>query len=161
MFLLRSLSLLPIFVTAALCPAELLPRIEKRVTKIEKIAASIGIHEGWNVPGSLVRRQHNPGALVFARQDGAHRSKNAYAYFESDEKGKAALLADLRAKFSRGMTLGQIMKLWSEKSYGKQVARETGVAENEVVDVALESPARSILFEDASLRSSEGQYQSR
>ncbi len=128
--------LCPLLVSSLYVPA-VFCYVEQRPTQIERIAASISVHEGWNNLHSLVRRQHNPGALVFARQPGARRGKNAYAWFETDAHGKAALMADLRAKFSRGMTLGQIMARWSEKSYGKQVARETGVREDEVVPVNL------------------------
>lgn len=108
---------------------------QSAATKIERIAMAISVQEGWNVPGSLVRRQHNPGALVYARQAGASKGKFGYARFHTDPEGKAALIADLRAKFGRHMTLGQVMARWSAKSYGSRIARETGIAENEVVDL--------------------------
>jgi hypothetical protein len=100
---------------------------------LERVAASISVHEGWNDLKSLVRRQHNPGALIYAGQPGSRKGRNGYAYFRTDEDGKAALLADLRAKTALGMTLRQIMACWSAMSYGKQVARETGIREDAVL----------------------------
>jgi hypothetical protein len=100
---------------------------------IERVAASISVHEGWNDVKSLVRRQHNPGALIYAGQPGARKGKNGYAWFKTDEDGKAALVADLRVKTALGMTLGQIMDRWSARSYGKQVARETGIAQDSLL----------------------------
>jgi hypothetical protein len=100
---------------------------------IEQVAASISVHEGWNNLKSLVRRQHNPGALVYAGQPGAWKGKNGYAWFKTDEAGKAALMADLRAKTALGWTLRQIMAHWSLRSYGALVARETGISEDSVL----------------------------
>jgi len=108
-------------------------RVEVKPTMIERVAASISVHEGWNDLKSLVRRQHNPGALIYAGQPGARNGKNGYAWFKTDEDGKAALLADLRAKTARGWTLRQIMARWSVRSYGAQVARETGIREDAVL----------------------------
>jgi hypothetical protein len=100
---------------------------------IERVAASIRVHEGWNNLKSLVRRQHNPGALIYVGQPGARKGKNGYAWFKTDGDGMAALIADLRAKSARGMTLRQIMARWSVKGYGKWVASETGIRENAVL----------------------------
>jgi hypothetical protein len=100
---------------------------------IERVAASIRVHEGWNDLKSLVRRQHNPGALIYAGQPGARLGQSGYAAFKTDAEGMAALLADLRAKTRLGMTLRQIMDCWSTKSYGRQVARETGIREDAVL----------------------------
>lgn len=61
------------------------------------------------------------------------KGKNGYARFKTDAEGMAALLADLRAKSALGMTLRQIMACWSQQSYGKQVARETGIREDTVL----------------------------
>ena len=116
-----------------MCPTALPAR--NGPTKLERVAAAISVQEGWNVRGSLVRRQHNPGALVFARQPGARKGKSSYARFDSDQQGQAALIADLRAKFSRCMTLGEVMTRWSAKSYGGVIARQTGISEEEVVPV--------------------------
>ncbi len=80
-----------------------------------------------------MRRQHNPGALIYVGQPGARQGKNGYAWFRTDEDGRAALLADLRAKSARGWTLRQIMERWSVHSYGKQVSRETGIRLNAVL----------------------------
>ena len=106
---------------------------ESKPSMIERVAASISVHEGWNDLKSLVRRQHNPGALIYVGQPGARKGKNGYARFKTDAEGMAALLADLRAKSALGMTLRQIMACWSEQSYGKQVARETGIREDTVL----------------------------
>jgi len=45
----------------------------------------------------------------------------------------APMLADLRAKAARGWTLRQTMAHWSVRSYGAQVARETGISEDTVL----------------------------
>jgi hypothetical protein len=100
---------------------------DAKPTMIERVAASISVHEGWKNLKSLVRRQHNPGALIYVGQPGARMGKNGYAWFKTDEDGKAALLADLRAKSGRGWTLRQIMERWIVRSYGKEVSRETGI----------------------------------
>ena len=101
--------------------------------KIERVAVAISVHEGWNNPNSLVRRQHNPGALIFVGQPGGRKGRQGYAWFKTDQTGKQALVADLRAKSARGMTLAGIMDRWSVTSYGRLVARETGVGESEVL----------------------------
>jgi hypothetical protein len=127
--------------------------------KIARLAAAISVQEGWNNPKSLVRRQHNPGALIFVGQRAAQLGKNGYARFKTDQDGKNALVADLRAKTARGMTLGRIMDRWSVKSYAAIVVRETGLNINEiltapVIDLCtlrdLHAPAKSQLAGGAS-----------
>jgi hypothetical protein len=106
---------------------------ESNPSMIERVAASISVHEGWNDLKSLARRQHNPCALIFVGQPGARKGKNGYAWFKTDAEGMAALLADLRAKSALGMTLRQIMACWSEQNYGDQVARDTGIRADTVL----------------------------
>jgi len=101
--------------------------------KIERLATAISIQEGWNDPNSLVRRQHNPGALIFVGQRGGRKGRSGYASFKTDQAGKDALIADLRAKTARGMTLGRIMSRWSVKSYAHLMVRETGININDVL----------------------------
>jgi hypothetical protein len=116
-----------LFAPAGMCTDAIPVRVEARPTMIERVAASISVHEGWNDLKSLVRRQHNPGALIYVGQAGARKGRNGYAWFKTDEDGKAALLADLRAKSALGWTLRKIMERWSVRSYGKEVSRETGI----------------------------------
>ena len=138
----------------------------ERIGKIECIAAAISVQEGWNDPKSLVRRQHNPGALVFVGQRGGRMGKNGYAWFKNDKAGKEALLADLRAKSARGMRLGKIMSRWSVKSYAPLIVRRTGININDILTDDLRdtcardhvpAPARSaradVTFQAMSLRS--------
>jgi hypothetical protein len=125
---LRSVSFALFFAPSGFCADTVPARVaEVESTMIERVAAAISVHEGWNNLKSLVRRQHNPGALIYVGQPGARQGKNGYAWFKTDEDGKAALLADLRAKSARGWTLRQIMERWSVRSYGKEVSRETGI----------------------------------
>jgi hypothetical protein len=133
MTVLRPVCVALLFAPAGFCQDAVPITMDGRPTMIERVAASISVHEGWNNLKSLVRRQHNPGALIFVGQPGARQGKNGYAWFKTDEDGKAALLADLRAKAARGMTLRQIMARWSVMSYSKQVARETGIREDAVL----------------------------
>src|SRR5579863_360661 len=86
-----------LFAPAGFCADAIPARVEAKPTMIERVAASISVHEGWNDLKSLVRRQHNPGALIYVGQAGARKGRNGYAWFKTDEDGKAALLADLRA----------------------------------------------------------------
>src|SRR5437660_12630553 len=58
-------------------------------------------HEGFWKAGSLPARYHNPGALRYARQDGATRGAYNYARFKSDEDGFRALQQDVDLKVSR------------------------------------------------------------
>src|SRR5579862_5842760 len=48
---------------------------ESKPSMIERVAASISVHEGWNDLKSLVRRQHNPGELIYVGQPGARKRK--------------------------------------------------------------------------------------
>lgn len=66
---------------------------------------TIAIREGWRKTGSLVRRLHNPGALVYAGQHGAVRSTRGFASFASDAEGWYALDQDLIIKIRRGVPL--------------------------------------------------------
>lgn len=63
--------------------------------------------EGYHVPGSLPRRQHNPGSLVYAGQPGTVRGAGGYARFPSPAAGFAALERDLRAKLARSFPLSR------------------------------------------------------
>lgn len=55
--------------------------------------------EGFYRAGTLPRRQHNPGSLVFSGQPGATPGAEGYARFKTDAEGWAALSRDLAAKF--------------------------------------------------------------
>lgn len=82
-----------------------------------KMAEEIARQEGWGVPGSLVRRLHNPGALVYVGQEGAEphtnfndgiclgtspcwiEEKSPYAYFKTDDAGWTALRREIWRKW--------------------------------------------------------------
>jgi hypothetical protein len=142
--------------------------------KIERLATAISIQEGWNNPDSLVRRQHNPGALIFVGQRGGRKGRSGYALFKTDQAGKDALIADLRAKSARGMTLGRIMSRWSVKSYAHLMVRETGININDVlsnkhddvcvrrdIQAASRSPLPEVRLQPVSLRAAGFQFLSR
>jgi len=74
---------------------------------VARLALYIARMEGYHVPGSLPRRQHNPGSLVYASQPGATRGARGYARFPTPAAGWAALDRDLRAKLARGYPLGR------------------------------------------------------
>jgi hypothetical protein len=141
--------------------------------KIERLATAISIQEGWNNPQSLVRRQHNPGALIFVGQRGGRKGRSGYAWFKNDQAGKDALIADLRAKSARGMTLGRIMSRWSVKSYAHLMVRETGININDLlsnkydicarsdIQAGAKSPLPNVSLQPVSLRAAGFQFLSR
>jgi hypothetical protein len=99
---------------------------------------------------------------------------NGYAWFKSDQAGKEALLADLRAKSARGMTLGRIMSRWSVKSYAPLIVRRTGININDVltrdiddscvrgnVPAATKSLRPDVTFQAMSLRAAGFQFLTR
>jgi len=65
------------------------------------ILDKIAIAEGWGTPSSLVRRLHNPGALVYVGQPDARRHSSGYAEFNSEVSGWNALERDLEVKRKR------------------------------------------------------------
>jgi len=77
---------------------------------VEPVAQAIALVEGWRDPASLVRREHNPGALAFAGQEGATCGIRGFARFASDELGWRALRKDLELKIARGMTVEAIAR---------------------------------------------------
>ena len=95
---------------------------------VERLAQSIARHEGWGLPGSLVRRLHNPGALVYAGQRDATAGPQGYAVFAGDAEGWAALRNDIASKFRLGITIRGIMDLWCGGCYLDSVLEETGMA---------------------------------
>lgn len=95
------------------------------------LARHIARMEGWWAGTTRVRKLNNPGALVFVRQPGAHRSKEAawdfpphlkFARFDSAAAGWDALVRDLRGKLARGSDLG---RAWPYLSKGAPYATET------------------------------------
>ena len=74
---------------------------------VPALAAHIARMEGYPVPGSLARRQFNPGCLAYAGQPGAARGSQGYARFPTAVDGFMALDRDLRAKLARGYPLGR------------------------------------------------------
>ncbi len=79
---------------------------------IHAIAMTIAVKEGFFRPGSLPRRLHNPGALVYAGQPGAIQGDigrdaghRPYARFTTDAAGWAALERDIAKKMREGRPL--------------------------------------------------------
>lgn len=100
--------------------------------------------------------------------------KNGYAWFKTDEAGKKALIADLRAKSARGLNLGRIMSRWSVKSYAPLIVRRTGININDVLTkhfsdtcalenlpAATRSMKRDVTFHVTSLRATGFQFLTR
>jgi hypothetical protein len=54
------------------------------------------------------------GGLRYAGQKGAHADNRGYAVWGSDAEANAALVRDLQAKLSRGMSEKQILAVWCE-----------------------------------------------
>ena len=99
--------------------------VEARACAAERVVQSIARHEGWESRNSLVRRLHNPGALVYARQPGSRPGPQGYAVFENDAAGWAALRNDVRAKFRRGITIADLMERWCGGCYIEALLQET------------------------------------
>lgn len=98
---------------------------EARARAVESVVQSIARHEGWGQSDSLVRRLHNPGALVYARQPGSLPGPQGYAVFDDDADGWAALRNDVTAKFRRGITIGALMERWCGGCYIEALLQET------------------------------------
>jgi len=92
-----------------------------------RLMRGIARHEGWDSPGSLVRRLHNPGALTYANQPNATPGIRGFAAFDSDESGWAALRRDLDAKARLRWTLRTTMEHWCGGCYLNALVRETGL----------------------------------
>jgi hypothetical protein len=112
------------------CKDQILPPPTNQT--VYKICHSIARHEGWYVKNSLVRRLHNPGALVYAGQKHAKPSETGYARFESDFDGMIALDSDIRKKIEKGMTLRKISRKWTQGvGYLSAMVDETGFGPDE------------------------------
>jgi len=81
---------------------------------VPEIACAIAAIEGWNQPGSLTRRLHNPGALVYVGQKTAKPGLAGYAWFPDDDAGWAAERRDLALKVTAGMDLPTIARVWAQ-----------------------------------------------
>lgn len=89
-----------------------------------RIGAAIARMEGWRDPHSLVRRLHNPGALVFAGQEAATRDKSGYARFADDAAGWRALFRDLERKRARGLDVDGIIRAWTSDAVARARYRQ-------------------------------------
>lgn len=72
------------------------------------ILEAIARMEGWNVPNSRCRRNHNPGNIEAGRFATAHHATGAdgrFAEFETDAAGFAALAALLAGPAYAGLTI--------------------------------------------------------
>lgn len=77
------------------------------------IAIVIADIEGWKAPRSLVRRLHNPCAMIFAEQLGAEPGDLGYASYKNDPAGWRSCENDLSMKMDSGMDLSMIIEAWS------------------------------------------------
>lgn len=69
---------------------------------------AIAKQEGFEVPGSLSARNHNPGNIIagtFANSHGAIGAASGYAVFPDDESGFAALTALLSGPGYKGKSV--------------------------------------------------------
>lgn len=87
---------------------------ESQPVSTSDLACAIAQAEGWSEPGSLTRRLHNPGALVFAGQASARPDPSGYARFPTDEAGWEATRRDLAAKLRLGMDLPMVGREWAQ-----------------------------------------------
>lgn len=97
---------------------------------VEHISRSIERLEGGLKPKTLPWRLNNPGALVFAKQNHAHRDMSGFARFDSRQYGKSAVRAIVDRRFEWGRPLSEIIKPWGNKAekkiYVEAVRIETG-----------------------------------
>lgn len=77
------------------------------------LAPRVAILEGWLIPTSKVRRLHNPGALAYAGQRGASRSRGGVARFRTDREGWEALTSELDRRVARATSPKSIFDDWS------------------------------------------------
>lgn len=74
---------------------ELLAIKEKKIS-LRTLAETMAVMEGWNIPNSLCRRNHNPLNLRYSKfQTGTNQG---FAVFKDDETGWTAAIWDLKAK---------------------------------------------------------------
>lgn len=69
---------------------------------------AIAKQEGFEIPGSLAARNHNPGNIIagsFANSHGSIGAAHGYAVFPDDETGFACLTALLSGPFYQGRTV--------------------------------------------------------
>lgn len=87
-----------------------------------RLAEQMAIMEGWNIPTSLCRRNHNPLNLRYSKY--AIRIENNFAFFLTDEIGWGAGLWDLcmkcRGKTRTGLkpnsTIKDLIYVWAPPS---------------------------------------------
>lgn len=65
----------------------------------------IAVREGWNHPGSLVQRMHNPCALRYHGQRFATAGVRGFARFATDWDGWIGCRLDIAAKVREGRDL--------------------------------------------------------
>ena len=101
--------------------------------KIDRFAHAIARAEGFNVPGSIPNRLHNPGditasSVVYPGQLGVQKG---YAVFRSDKDGWAALKNQIQrmidgtsTRYDQSMTFAQIARVYAQdKRWGTTVCK--------------------------------------
>lgn len=115
-----------------------------RISLVEAIARK----EGWLVPSSRCRRNHNPGNIEygpFARKHGATGTDGRFAKFPDDATGFAALKALLSGPSYAHLTLAQCVARYAPPSendtarYVKLVSDWTGYPANATVSSMMSS----------------------
>lgn len=99
----------------------------------EQLAAAIARFEGWLVPGTIARRNNNPGNLRSGKgQIGT--DSNGYAIFPNEQTGWDALYRQIDLDTSRGLTLQSFIAKYAPPSenatqgYLNFLVRELGVS---------------------------------
>lgn len=120
---------------------------------------AIAREEGWLVPESRARRNHNPGNICwgkFALIHGASGIENIpenlrdkeqprFAYFKNDQSGFEAMSSLLEASYT-GLTIRQAINKWAPSienntsAYIDNVCKWTGLTPETILTSALLSP---------------------
>lgn len=102
--------------------------IDMKPSLIHELRMEITKYEGGDVLGALPERFNNPCALSFAHQKDAVRGPRDYALFAKRVHGERACESDLWAKFSRGLSVREVLRSWADGAYALRVARDLGIS---------------------------------
>lgn len=109
------------------------------------LARLVANEEGFNVPGSIPSRRHNPGDLRHSPHS-SHEGEGAndIGIIDSDKDGWGDLERQLRMDAARGMTLAQFVDTYAPPSendtqrYLDYLCRGLNLSSNATVAQALE-----------------------
>ena len=96
------------------------PEQEVRNILISELTQAMATFEGWNIPDSLCRRNHNPCNLRWSKYQVCQ--KNDFAYFANDEAGWKGAEYDICCKcqgytstgLNSNSTLRDLIYVWTE-----------------------------------------------